>query len=622
MNYLVALSQNLAQNETIREQLLFFPNSSIYTAGNQVRYVEYKYVDGKRNHHIIAVDNTPYLQKVLCEAKKGAKLSQLAALLVNEEIGEEEALEYVEELASNQLLISELEPAVSGPEFLEQIKSVLKKLDNVNETLDSLDKIDLKIQTIDHAIGNDPKDYFQLKEFIQTLQTDFDPKYLFQTDLVVEHGKNTIDESIIQSIKKGLALLNRISSSSQETTLSKFKDAFYERYESREVNLSKALDVEMGLGYRQNQDTGDLNPLIDGIKIDQRQNGPFSQDIKWTSIDSLFQKKLIEANRESAYTIQLNDDDFNDFEINWDDLPDTLSCMVEMVLDNGKEKIKFNGGGGSSASNLLGRFCHGDEDLHQHTKEIIAVETQMNKDKILAEIVHLPESRVGNILMRPCFRDYEIPYLAKSVRPIEFQLPLDDLMVSVKNNKGIVLRSKNNNKEVIPHLTNAHNYVHNSLPIYNFLADIQMQGIRSGLRFDLGSAAMGYKFIPRIEYHNLIFQEATWNLEKSEIEPLLNHKNSDNELWTEAQKFRKRFQIPQYAKLADGDNELLVNFNNLTSVKMLLDAVSKRTSFKITEFLFVDDGVVKQGQEYYTNQVIVSFFNERKLTDSKQVKDE
>jgi len=81
---------------------------------------------------------------------------------------------------------------------------------------------------------------------------------------------------------------------------------------------------------------------------------------------------------------------------------------------------------------------------------------------------------------------------------------------------------------------------------------------------------------------------------------------------------RDSLKIPQYVMLADGDNELLVNFGNLTSVRMLLDTISKRGSFKLTEFLFSERGVVKEGDEYYTNQVVISFYNEEKLTQSKQ----
>ena len=50
---------------------------------------------------------------------------------------------------------------------------------------------------------------------------------------------------------------------------------------------------------------------------------------------------------------------------------------------------------------------------------------------------------------------------------------------------------------------------------------------------------------------------------------------------------------------------------------MLLNAVSKRISFKLTEFLFSNEGVVKKDKEYFTNQVIISFYNEQKLNNAK-----
>lgn len=612
MNYLVALSQDLVKRPEIKHQLLFFPNTSIYKAGKQLRYVEYEYINSKRHHNIVAVDDTEYLDLVLVKANKGALLLDLVNMLVSDDITTQEASSYIEELVDSQLLISELEPSVSGSEFLEQICSVLKKLDNTKDVLCTLQEAEKKMLLIDSNMGNDPDEYLNLTESLRELGTDFDLKFMFQTDVALGVKANTLDEAIIDDVKKGLILLNRISIPPQETFLSKFKEAFYERYEEREVPLATALDVEVGLGYVQNQGSGDINPLVDGIILPERDSRQSIVDVKWTTINSIFQKKLNKAFRENSYTITLSDNDFQEYEAEWDDLPDTMSCMLEIIIENGRQKIKFSGGGGSSAANLLGRFCHGDKELHDYTMEIIGAETKINADKILAEIVHLPESRVGNILMRPDFREYEIPYLAKSVKSKPFQLTLDDLMISIKNN-AIMLRSKKYNKQVIPHLTNAHNYSRDSLPIYHFLADMQTQGFRSGIGINLSPFAENFEFLPRIEYHNLILQNATWHLRKNHISGLLKIRNNDGQLTEELASFRKTLKIPKFAMLADGDNELLVNFQNLTSVRMFLDTVEKRTDFKLTEFLFTEEGIVKNKTEYYTNQVIVSFFNEEKL---------
>lgn len=241
----------------------------------------------------------------------------------------------------------------------------------------------------------------------------------------------------------------------------------------------------------------------------------------------------------------------------------------------------------------------------------------MKKRKILAEVVHLPESRVGNILMRPDLRDYEIPYLANSLKEQSFQLSLDDLMVSVKGNRHIVLRSKKLNKEIIPHLTNAHNYSSNSLPIYHFLCDLQTQNMRNGIGFSFSSFINNYTFIPRITYKDIVLQEATWNFKKEEVLNLLHEINNPKELDLLVSNLRKKYSIPDYAMLNDGDNRLLINFKNLTSVQMLLNTVKNRSGFKLTEFLFQHESIVKSNNGFHANQLVVSFYNTQKLENER-----
>ncbi len=613
MNYLVALSQDIVKNETIRDQLLFFPNTSIYKTGHQLRYVEYTYVNSRRIHHIVGVEHSDYLQNVIDKAQQGALLADLAEVLVDDEITIEEARDFIHQLVESQLLISELEPSVSGPEFLDQILPVLKKLKGTEQLISELEKTQQKIEKLDTAVGNSAEKYIELSESLKKLEVGFELKYMFQTDMSLSPKANTLEKKWLYKVQKAITLLNKITLPPKETLISLFKSAFYERYEEREVPLSKALDVELGVGFLQNQGLGDVSNIVDDIMLPQKDNGKAAKEIRWSPVDTILQKKLVHAIEQDQHCVTLTDKDFEGFEENWDDLPDTISAMVEIIKIDGEEKIIMSGAGGSSAANLLGRFCHGDEELYKHTQAMIDVEQQENPDKILAEIVHLPESRVGNILMRPAFRKYEIPYLAKSILDAKYQLTLDDLMISASVQGKVRLRSKKYNKEVIPHLTNAHNYSGNALPIYQFLANMQTQNLRSGIGFNWGPLADEYDFLPRVEYKGVIFSTATWNIKTSEIKPLLDAFKNQDQLIDEVNAFTASKKVPQFVLLIDGDNELLINTKNMTSIKMLLETVKKRSLFKLKEFLHAKDNIVKEENEAYTNQIVFSFYNERKL---------
>jgi len=223
------------------------------------------------------------------------------------------------------------------------------------------------------------------------------------------------------------------------------------------------------------------------------------------------------------------EEDLKEFKENWDDLASTISAMVRIININGETKIIIGSAGGSSALNLLGRFAHADKELHDYINQIAKKEEELNPDKLLAEIVHLPESRIGNILARPVFRKYEIPYLAQSAVDTEHQIPVSDIMVSVKQNK-IILRSKKYNKDIQPHLSNAHNFSSNALPVYQFLADMQTQNIRGGIYFSWGALENEYDFLPRVSYKNIIFSEATWVVKKEEYENIIKLTN-DKEIF-------------------------------------------------------------------------------------------
>ena len=77
--------------------------------------------------------------------------------------------------------------------------------------------------------------------------------------------------------------------------------------------------------------------------------------------------------------------------------------------------------------------------------------------------------------------------------------------------------------------------------------------------------------------------------------------------------FCKDRSIPQYVMLSDGDNELLINTLNITSMTMLLETVKKRARFHLKEFLHSEKGCVQGEDGGYANQIILSFYNKNLL---------
>lgn len=594
MHFLVSLAQYFVQQTEIRTQLLFFPNNSIYKVGRKIRYVEYQYIEGKREYIISSAPVSQELQQVLHVSKQGRTIQEIAGILVNEDITKEEAEEYVEELISNQVLVSELEPNVSGNDFLDTIITVLNKIKAHDEAV-TLMTIKNKLNELDRSIGNPTIKYAEIENLIKTLHTEYDQKYLFQTDLYYKNNY-TLSGQWKKEIKKGISFLNKITSSQKHTLLEQFKKAFYDRFENRELPLAYVLDTEIGIGYKQNVASKGIHPYLEDVSIPdslQKKDLNFSLN----PVQKILNEKLQEALTENLQVISLTDEDFEGFIENWDDLPDTISFMAEIISESGNEKLYIGNGGGSSAANLLGRFCSEKSEVRNLTKSIAQKEEMLRQaeygnDEIVAEIIHLPEARIGNIIRRPTLRAYEVPYLAQSVLPEERQISVDDLYISVCNNT-IVLRSKKLNKKVRPYLTNAHNYFTNTLPVYHFLSELNSENKRSELYFDWGSLNHIYHFLPRVEYKNIILAKAQWKISEKDIASLENSAGKKEAL-TFLKAWRKKRKIPQWIQWVRSDNTLTFNLDNYDMALLFFQILKLEKSIVIEEFLYNENDDFKR----------------------------
>ena len=597
MSFLSQLQLELLKDKSIRNHLLFYPNTSLYAVENHFRYIEYTFKNKRREYSLEGFTVSEYIDLVIQEAKSGKKIEDLANSIVDEEITSEEAVDFINQLIDHQILVSELELTVTGEDYFQKLLSRIQEVPENEESLKWLHQLNEQLLFIDSKVGNNISDYQQIIELSKDKFSDFNTKYLLQTDSFSNLKTNTLNKKTISQLKEAISLFSKISIASTNRKLDTFKRDFRKRFDDAEIPLNLVLDSEIGISYGEKKydNSNFLNDVPTGYS-----SGNYQQ-INWGNFDYIIQQKLYTAIQNNEKTIVIEDKDVERFKDTWN-APDTFSSLIEVIPNTEKEKIYVTNTGGSSGAFLLGRFTNGDKGLFNHVQEILDYEQEANSDKIIAEIVHLPEARTGNILQRANNREYEICYLGNSSLSKENQILIDDILVSVKYNK-LILRSKRLNKEIIPRLTNAHNFKGNPLPIYEFLCDLQSQETSGGVGFYWNSVFLSLPYLPRVEYKNLILSKGRWLITVSDFKKIF----ETEDLMSSIKTWRQELDIPELADFVEQDNRLLINFNNRDSVLMLLNTVKKKGSFVLEEFLF-KDAAKEIGDDFYCNQYVISFY--------------
>ncbi|MFD2941827.1 lantibiotic dehydratase family protein [Flavobacterium notoginsengisoli] len=604
MQFWVALLQNITKREKVISKLKYLPNSSTYEFGDFYRYIEYKYIDTKREHSITSLRKTDALKEIILKTKSGLTVDEMVSVFADNDSHKEEVLEFIMNLIDFQFLISEVEASITHNNEFEKVVSFLQNIPDLTAEYNFFKNLNKQISDLDVSLVPTENQYREIKENILKEGFEYDEKYLFQTDLNTFAITNNLNASIAKKVVKGLYFLNGIQSAKEPYNLKMFIKAFSERYETQEMPLMAVLDTECGLGYPVNHEMNDSHDILEAFTFKRKKSKNDTQN--WTSYDSILEKKLQECFSKNQNKIELYKSDFPDFDSNLDYLPATFSAMIEIYSD---QKLAIESSGDVSAAKLLGRFCNGNADIHKLTKKIIQKEQEYHDNKILAEIVHIPQSRTGNILRRPVLRKYEIAYLANSGTEKEHTIELNDLFVSVRNDK-IKLYSKKFNKEVIPCLSNAHNFSNNSLPVYYFLCDLQSQNTKPIFSFNWGILESHYNYFPRVEYKEIILSKARWIIAKEEIATFL--KLNGKNLFEAFSNWRISKNIPNLINWVNSDNTLLLDFQTEIGIQLFLKSAGKRNKIILEEFLFTEESIVKNNKgEAFSNQFILSFFKER-----------
>lgn len=584
MHYLCALAQQLASRPVLRTRLRYWPATSLYATGEEFRYVEYQYLDGKRVNQLSAVAATPPVTQVLQAAQGGRCYAELLAVLDPEESDHPEATAFLDELIAAQVLMHELEPTVTGPEFLTHIQTVLARLlaemphPEITALVDCLREVRQHLHALDHAPVNDPARYEHLMALLVPLGVPLEVGKLFQTDVnqYLNPDAATVDAAVQADLLRALALLRRLTPPPAASRLADFTKRFSARYEGQEVPLLEALDNESGLSYT-TYGQSPFSSLVQDLVVPTAE--PPAPEVPPGPVLHVLARKLRQATWQRQYSVELTADDLRDCPTPALPLPPSFAVMFRLV---GEGRVLLESAGGSSAVNLLGRFAHANPAIEQLVREVTAHEQAQNPAVAFAEICHLPAHRIGNVLLRPSFRRLELAYLAQAALPAEGQVRVQDLRLAVRGGQ-LVLHCCATGQRIVPRLSTAHNFTHEALPVYQFLCDLQTQGLQPHLGVGW-PATEGTAFLPRLTYRRVVLAPATWQLTAADLQPLLAAPEAEEVAALAA--FRQQWQLPRWFVLAEGDNELFVDADNAWLVRTWLEAVRPLPSVLLKEFLF------------------------------------
>ena len=389
-----------------------------------------------------------------------------------------------------------------------------------------------------------------------------------QVDMALALNGSRINQAVAQEAIRTAELLLRLSPLPFGLPyLDAYRRSFEVRYGTeREVPLLELLDPNVGLG-----------------PPSSFYGAPSGGDPRKAALrQQTLYDLAITALRERQLVVELDEEKLARLE-SWTPTargaPQSLDVSLFVVassamdVDEGRFQVVVGPNlGASAAGRNLGRFADliGDEATAA-LQAVGRAEVSQNPNCIWAELVYLPwRFRSANVAVRPHPRPYEIVFGAAPGRPSERVIPVDELVVGIKDNR-FYLRWPERDSNVIA--CSGHMLNNMQAPdVCRFLDDLGRDGEAQFNPFDWGSAA-GLPVLPRVQVGRIVLCPAQWRIDaraRSELAP-----DSRVSFRTALLAWRSRWQVPRYVYLSFGDNRLLLDLDSEAQAEQLRTEVRR-----------------------------------------------
>jgi len=551
-------------------------NNTLYRLGDQVRYVE---KDSMNNFTIAMLPSDPSLLYFLRLVKKSTgDINRIVELAEIKGYAKNDVVFYLKELYKLQIITTNLN-SISQDYILSEINSYLNKpLSAESEglfvawkkLLNDLAEITLKSKDV--FLTELP---LKLEVILrQNLQLGIEQRsnQLLQVDYFTKPKTGKITKAIKNELLMAIDISGRLSSVYNNSPLSDFTKRFYHRFETQEVPLLIALDPELGIDYTEG--TSSLDPFLNN-EIQIESNVKKDGNVDLTDNQKILINLFYNALDKGDSCIILTDKLLKDFDENKEN-PPPITSLIFRHFDN--DHVQLISYGGSTGINMFSRFADVDEEANDIVNELLHIEEVQYPGHVLAEVIHEPTNRSGNVIGAVSKRKYEIPYYTNSTYSKKQVIDLSDIYISFVGNK-LLLRSKKHGKPIFPRLSHAFNYLKGS-PIYRFLGDFQYQEYFSA-KFDFKKIIPGKPFYPRLTYKNVVLFPTTWSLSSKEMIGI-----SGNLGLASVRQYFEKKKLCKLFIISEGDNELLIDRDNDEDLGIFIQHLNTKNEFYVKEFLY------------------------------------
>lgn len=610
--FLSKIGLKLIASDAVFKYLKVSLNNTIYQVGNTSRLIERS--DDKMELNISSFANSENYNYFvdLINQEKGVVQDIIKKASLNG-ISPKKSFEYLKILRDNQIIATNLEVGIPAKELLESWIQTLANIQGMARSVASIWHKDLTaiseaLKNIDKLSKPNINKYDSIFSIAKKIGFEQSSKKIIQVDVGYKGTAGTINSALQRKLSKGIDILKFINTGEeQNSALNSFKKKFFKKFEYQKMPLLVALDPELGIdyldGYASFDDflTKELGVLT---KNDHSKQRLLSHNLR------IIERKYEQAILMGLHCINLKDDDIAEFEETKYELPTTSSVFFKLIDD---DTVQLEYVGGSTGINLIGRFTDFNTELKSIATDLADFEQIVENDTILAEVIHEPEPRSGNVTAISSFRSYEIPYYTQSGIAEERIIPLTDICLFFNNDK-LHLWSRKLDRLIKPIISNAYNYKKSS-PVFRFLGDLQTQS-SSTLSFDFRKLLPNKLFYPQLVYNkDIVFSPAMWNVHLEDISKLKSESIAESTL-----RYLKDFKVPDIFIIVEGDNELLIDINRQWLLELFIKLLVKKKNLLLKEFLYCKDSYpVKLNNKPVNNQMIAFLIADERIGQESKV---